>query len=125
MMRTFRYSVLCLCTFLVSSYGQTGEPQDEPGLTPREKMLLDRIEKLEQRLAVLESRQKAGVAPAATATNQPLAANPSSALAKPDAPEAQLPGWLPEFFKGTTVNLYMDGYYTYNFNRPVGRINVL
>lgn len=117
MRRTFRHSVLCLCAFLAASYAQTGGQQDEPGLTPREKMFLDRIEKLEQRLAVLEARQKENVAPAA--------ANPSAALAKPVPPPAQLPGWLPEFFKGATVNLYMDGYYTYNFNRPVGRINVL
>ena len=30
-----------------------------------------------------------------------------------------------DFFRGTTTNLTFDGYYGYNFNRPVGRINLL
>ena len=29
------------------------------------------------------------------------------------------------FFRGTTVNLGVDGYYGYNFNQPVGRVNLL
>ena len=52
--------------FLVSGAAFALEP-----LTPREKMLLDRIEKLEQRLAALEAR--AGVSPApAAASPEPL-----------------------------------------------------
>ena len=30
-----------------------------------------------------------------------------------------------DFLLGTTLNLTMDGYYAYNFNRPVGRVNLL
>jgi hypothetical protein len=30
-----------------------------------------------------------------------------------------------DFFKDTTINLGLDGYYGYNFNRPVGRVNLL
>ncbi|PYX95118.1 MAG: hypothetical protein DMG71_10420 [Acidobacteria bacterium] len=30
-----------------------------------------------------------------------------------------------DFFPGTTVNLNLDGYYGYNFNRPIGRVNLL
>ncbi|HEX9111071.1 MAG TPA: porin [Terriglobales bacterium] len=30
-----------------------------------------------------------------------------------------------DFFRGTTINLGIDGYYGYNFNRPVGRVNLL
>lgn len=30
-----------------------------------------------------------------------------------------------DFLQGTTLNLTMDGYYAYNFNRPVGRVNLL
>ena len=29
------------------------------------------------------------------------------------------------FFRGTTINLGIDGYYGYNFNRPIGRANLL
>ncbi len=30
-----------------------------------------------------------------------------------------------DFFRGTTINATIDGYYGYNFNRPIGRINLL
>ncbi len=30
-----------------------------------------------------------------------------------------------DYFKGTTTNVMVDGYYEYNFNDPVGRVNVL
>ena len=30
-----------------------------------------------------------------------------------------------DFFRATTINLGIDGYYGYNFNRPVGRVNLL
>jgi hypothetical protein len=33
-----------------------------------------------------------------------------------------LPGTLPG---GATLNYYLDGYYEYNFNNPVGRVNDL
>ncbi|HXM93085.1 MAG TPA: outer membrane beta-barrel protein [Candidatus Dormibacteraeota bacterium] len=30
-----------------------------------------------------------------------------------------------DFLQGTTLNMTIDGYYAYNFNRPVGRVNLL
>jgi Putative beta-barrel porin-2, OmpL-like. bbp2 len=30
-----------------------------------------------------------------------------------------------DFFRDTTINLGMDGYYAFNFNQPVGRVNLL
>ncbi len=30
-----------------------------------------------------------------------------------------------DFFRGTTINLGLDTYYDYNFNKPVGRVNLL
>ncbi len=30
-----------------------------------------------------------------------------------------------DFLRNTTINLGIDGYYAYNFNRPVGRVNLL
>lgn len=46
-------------------------------------------------------------------------------LAQADSPAqtpAPLPGTLPG---GATLNYYFDGYYEYNFNNPVGRVNDL
>ena len=30
-----------------------------------------------------------------------------------------------DFFRETTINVALDGYYAYNFNNPVGRVNLL
>jgi hypothetical protein len=32
---------------------------------------------------------------------------------------------LLDFFRDSTINLGLDGYYAYNFNSPVGRVNLL
>lgn len=74
----------------------------QEALTPRERMLLDRIEQLEQRLAALEAKTAAG---AAGATSLPV---------RPSADAA-----------GTTINFNLDGYYGYNFNRPFIGTNAL
>ena len=29
------------------------------------------------------------------------------------------------FLRGTTLNFGLDGYYGYNFNQPIGRVNLL
>jgi len=83
--------------------------------TPREQQLLDRIQKLEQRLAALEARLGPASADA-----------PSPAPVEATEPQAALPNpALPGFLRDTTFNMTLDGYYNYNFNRPVGRINLL
>ncbi|MGD0922802.1 MAG: porin [Terriglobia bacterium] len=114
-------------------------------LTERELQMLERIDKLEQRLAVLEAKQTtastagliaaipAATAPAAattpsqsagaTATNAatPAPAQAGAALASATSAISPSAGLL----AGTTVNVNLDGYYGYNFNRPVGRVNLL
>jgi len=67
------------------------------GLSERERLLLDRIEKLERRLSELEHM-------------------PADSVSQADAQD---------FFRDTTINFTIDGYYSYNFNRPVGRVNLL
>src|SRR5689334_3780265 len=99
----------------------------EPPLTARERKMLERIDTLEQRLAAVESRL-AATAPAAAGTAMPAlpagvtTAGPASVAATAAAPAT------PEsagFLAGTTFNMTLDGYYGYNFNRLVGRINLL
>lgn len=68
-------------------------------LTERERMLLDRIDNLERRLAALESKMQSDAAPVAEVK-----------------PALSTPGdW--------TVNVDFDGYYGYSFNRPFTQIN--
>jgi hypothetical protein len=83
----------------------------------REKLLLDKIGALEERLSTLERRLEVQVpspppaAAAAAPTQGPLQA-PTVESANP---------WL----KDTSINFYFDGYYAWNTNRPLGRVNLL
>ena len=81
------------------------------------KVISDRLERLEA-----ESRQ-----PAASATASGTAPVPSQgAVADADA-TILTPADAPtvSFFRGTTLNFGIDGYYGYNFDAPVGRVNLL
>jgi hypothetical protein len=94
-------------------------------LSDRERELLDRIATLEKRVAALEGKSSGTEQPApgsvlgAAATGaaaMPVAANTQSE-------EAAKRGVLG--LPGSTLNFYFDGYYGWNFNRPVGRVNLL
>lgn len=103
--RTFTLSLFGMCF----GAGFCAAQNDAP-LTPREKDLLERIEKLEQRIAALEGA-KPVPAPVPAASAAEVTSAPASA--PPSLPAA------------TTVNFYLDGYYGYNFNRPPGRLSPL
>jgi hypothetical protein len=101
----------------------------------REQELLERIRKLEERLAAVESREPLLSSPAVSApaasTPAPAAVTPAPAASTPAASNAlpaTAPSAAPEpnaLFGGTTFNVNFDGYYGYNFNKPVGRVNLL
>jgi hypothetical protein len=101
-------------------------------MTERERLLLDRIEKLERRLAEIESRTPPS-APAASAPQpamkQAADVAPSSPVSKGETPAqsqaSQEDRGVLDFFRDTTINMTIDGYYSYNFNNPAGRINLL
>jgi hypothetical protein len=97
----------------------------------RERILLDRIEQLEKRLADLEGRTASAQAPAlptavtaAPAAQEPAPATPPTqgpaAASAPAAPA--LPTWSagPIDFTGL-----VDGYYSFNFNHPASGNNQL
>jgi hypothetical protein len=117
-------------------------PQDNPkeqgpssGLTKREQELLDRIERLEQRLADLEARDGAvpRSQPAPTPPMQDMPGMPGMAAKRdrPSTPEEQQQQKKADeqsvlgFFRDTSVNVLVDAYYAYNFNRPIGRTNMM
>jgi hypothetical protein len=135
-------SVLLLAAVSASLAAAQTTSDGEAPLTARERMLLERIDALEKRVNVLESRSAPVARPPSPQATQPAVpgAAASGAAAAASAPlpagaEAQ-PGaanttteaatargilGLP----GTTLNFYMDGYYGWNFNQPVGRVNLL
>jgi hypothetical protein len=106
---------LPLMLLLMAAAQVAAASESDVPISPREQELLDRIQKLEQRLAALEA--KLGAAPA-------QAASPASVQATEPQTAPPDPG-LPSLLRDTTFNMTLDGYYGYNFNRPVGRINLL
>ena len=119
--------LICFSTLLSA---QTGGPASEGPLTERERAMLERIELLEKRLAVLEEKstpvpsgapQSSGPDPAATrASALPTGTGKADDEAVLDKRVSVL-GFVP----GATLNFYFDGHYGYNYNRPVGRVNLL
>lgn len=104
--------------------------KDQVDLTEREKMLLDRIEDLEKRLREVEART-IPVNTGNTATK--LAEADLTKIASPqndpkNKPAVQISeedrGVL-DFYRDTTINFAIDGYYTFNGNRPYNRTNLL
>lgn len=99
-------------------------------LTDREKSMLERIEKLEKRLAEIESlagNQKTNAVSDETAsvaanTAIPVSEKPAEVKRSQITEEDRS---VLDFFRGTTINFSVDGNYNYNFNRPYNRLNLL
>jgi hypothetical protein len=120
---TYSFTVLLLCCSLTAA--QTAAPTTQTPLTDRERALLDRVESLEKRVTALEGKLPAE-AQAETETPRSSmlgAAATGAAAANVATEEATKRGAMGP--PGTTLNLYMDGYYGWNFNQPVGRVNLL
>ncbi len=93
-------------------------------LTALVQKLQSRVDDLEGKLA--QSGQSAILSTAAVKTPPDGA---QSALAPAgqssvNSQESQTANTM-DFLKGTSVNLLFDGYYGYNFNNPIGRVNLL
>jgi TolA-binding protein len=122
-------------TTVAAGKAEASAPAAKTGETSeRERALVDRIEQLERRLAELEARTGSnGISEPSHAPAKGLeAAEPApetsapvrdgGAAAVPQAPEDRA---VLDFFRDTTINMTIDGYYGYNFNKPVGRVNLL
>lgn len=130
---------------------QPADPTSE-----RERLMLERIERLERRLAELEAEGKArdeaarasapmpsptpaadvaddramiadaqASSPAAAVTREQDAAQPSAEVKPQTSIAASEDRSVLDFFRRTSVNVLIDGYYGYNFNTPVGGVNLL
>jgi putative OmpL-like beta-barrel porin-2 len=100
------------------------DSKDSSAILEEIRQMRQLIERLEARVNQLEAEKSAAMA--ATATETPVAAAPSA------APNTKQTGAVPDgdrkvldFFRDTTISGTVDGYYGYNFNRPVGRVNLL
>lgn len=135
----FLPSLLPFCIAVLLS-AQTATPPSQDTRADRDteiRELHKDLDRISARLSILEAEghhvvprglgndESSSSTPSA---GSPVVTLPSSAataasaaspvLTKEDAPTLS-------FFRGTTINLGIDGYYGYNFNQPVGRVNLL
>ena len=109
-----KFSVLAACTSNTLLLCALVPAQQ---LTDRERFLLERIASLEERLTALEKRIGVSPVPVVQPVQPMQALQAESAAATAESANP----WL----KDTTINFHFDGYYAWNTNRPVGRVNLL
>ena len=90
-------------------------------LQERVSQLEAEVRELKMLVRQLQSSSPPPVADPSTADAQtaPDSATPKQALLAPDDTQTLA------FLRGTTINVALDTYYEYNFNHPVGRVNLL
>ena len=103
--------------FALAAHGQ--QPSSASALT-REQQIQEEREQLKQLAARLDALEAQPTTTATVAAPNVPAAAPAAVptLTAADTPTLNL-------FRGTTLNLGVDGYYGYNFNAPIGRVNLL
>ncbi len=141
------FVVLVFGPAAVFAQGMTAAPDAARAAEIRE--LRAEVDRISARLAALEEASGTTATSAATpmsspstsevgaasspggtqvaSSSEPVAAVVSGAGATTETAPVLTPADRPtlEFFRGTTLNFGVDGYYGYNFNAPVGRVNLL
>jgi hypothetical protein len=132
--RSLAYALLLSCLVVTSAVAQT---QRDVDTNEEIRDLKQLVLQLQSRVADLEKKTGAalpepaasptvaGAAPTSPATGAPTQA----AVQEQNQPASQTltsdDRKILDYLKGTTINVGIDGYYDYNFNAPVGRVNVL
>ncbi len=93
----------------------------DPNLAKEVSELRELVVKLQNRVDQLE---KAAAVPA-PASPPPIVTAVAVPTATVPAPTPPPPSTASDPLHGTTINFVLDGYYGYNFNRPIGRVNLL
>jgi uncharacterized small protein (DUF1192 family) len=126
--------IVTACACSPFARGQSAAPAQTPLTVESPQEMQARISKLETEVSELKAMVNR-MQPVRTATEAPT---PVTAAAQPAAVVQQTPKQKtvqtvldPEdskvlgFLRDTTINVALDGYYAYNFNNPVGRVNLL
>src|SRR5882762_10732905 len=120
-----KHQVLLLMCFGACVSGLTGQAvaQDSTAhtqdLRQRVKQLESEVKELQSMLKQMQSRDQTLMQDPPSDAGSSQSSTPSQTLLN-SADRKTL-----DFFRDTTLNLTVDGYYAYNFNEPVGRVNLL
>lgn len=111
---------LCIPIAAQTSAQPPNREQEIQQLRLELKRIADRLDALEKQQVAAETSAAATATVSNANTSQPPAAtNEQPAVTNPaDTATSGL-------FHGTTLNFGFDGYYDYNFNQPIGRVNLL
>jgi predicted porin len=93
--------------------------KDKAELLEEMRQMRQSIERLEARISRLEAEKSAPAAGLASATCEAVTSQTQKLTLSSDDLDTL------DFWRDTTVNVAVDGYYSYNFNRPLGGINLL
>jgi hypothetical protein len=120
----WRVVVFSLTALLLSlpmrSYAQSVEP---PASAQEVRELRELVRQLQARVAQLEASHVPSAGPMSVAPGE--ANKDAKSEAGPSNPLSQDERGIVDYFRDLTINLGVDGYYGYNFNRPIGRVNQL
>jgi len=126
--------IVTACACSPFARGQSASPVQTPLTVESPQEMQARISKLEAEVAELQAIVTRMQLPAvASDADAPVSAalQPAPVIQPPPKQETVqtvLPrddSKLLGFFRDTTINVSLDGYYAYNFNNPVGRVNLL
>jgi hypothetical protein len=116
------FALVCATTL----YGQSqsgATPEDIRGMQARINKLEAEVGELKAMLGRMQPGSSTAVSPRADVETQPdPPAQAEVAQTSTVPPEDRN---VLDFWRDTTINVGVDGYYAYNFNHPVGRVNLL
>jgi len=121
-------SVLVLCSSIQGLSQDRSAGSETEALSQRVQQLESEVAELKRMVAQLQSRSME------TGTPMPVVSVPGSAATSDSDKQTQPVGGAGlraedrktlDFLNDTTINLGLDTYYDFNFNNPVGRVNLL
>ena len=119
---------MCLCAALLRAQSTLPDKTVQPETA---QTLQDRVTQLESEVTELKSlvKQMQSGSSVPVLTQRP-AAGANSVASSADTEELTADDAAKDratlgFLRNTTINLGLDSYYAYNFNQPVGRVNLL
>jgi hypothetical protein len=126
----YRAAIVALCLCAVSLHAQSTQ-KEQPIASQSEatQKLQERVTQLESELTelktVVKQLQSASQVPDGNGHSTAVAESVQSQAAAGQGPATAEDRNALDFFRGTTINVGLDTYYAYNFNHPVGRVNLL
>jgi hypothetical protein len=108
---------------VTSVHGQQPAANDQSAEIQQLKTM---VLQLQSRVEQLENETSASAsAVPASSPSQPTAQDPALPAPASSSALTQEDRSVLNYLRGTTINFAVDGYYGYNFNHPVGRVNAL